>query len=86
MTTNRRTPAHLVRWHVGNKITVHVGGFSTDGWLALVIITIILAGRLVRCIVRAAWVILALAVPPVTRFVLRYVAGLYLWFRAFYTH
>ena len=89
MTTNRKAPAtksgHLVRWHVGNKITVHVGGFSTDGLLALVIISIILASRLVRRITCLFWAILVLIVPPLTRLVLRYAAGIYLAFRAFYT-
>lgn len=89
MTTNRRTPdrksdAHLVRWHVGSKITVHVAGFSTDGWLAMIVITIILASRLVRRIACLVWFVLALVVPPITRMVLRYAAGIYLAFRAFY--
>ena len=90
MTTNRKAPAkssgQLVRWHVGNTITVHVGGFSTDGWLALVIITIILASRLVRRVTCLIWLVLALVVPPVTRITLHYAAGLYLGFRAFYTN
>lgn len=90
MTTNRKAPAktsgHLVRWHVGNKITVHVGSFSTDGWLAVILIIIILAGRLARRIACLVWFALMLVIPPLTRLALRYAAGLYLGFRAFYTH
>lgn len=89
MTMSRRTQSRktdLVRWHVGRDIRVHVGNFSTDGWLAMVIITIILASRLVRGVVRLVWFVLALVVPPVVRLVLRYAAGLWLAFQAFYTH
>jgi hypothetical protein len=82
MTTKRETTGQLVRWHVGRKITLHIGGFSTDGWLAMIIITIILASRFVRC----TWRLVAWLAPLVSRLVLRYAAGLYLGFRAFYTH
>jgi uncharacterized membrane protein len=87
MTTNRKPKVQITIHHGKIVPTVKAGHWlHAEGFTALLIIAIISIVKLVKIITCLIWNALALVTPPLTRFVLRQAAGLYLGFRAFYTH
>ena len=98
MTTNRK-PSIQVKIHHGKIVPIVKAGhwLHVEGFTALVIIAIITVARIVKIIGCLVWSAGCLIVPPIarlvpryaprlTRLVLRYAAGIYLAFQAFYTH
>ena len=87
MTTNRK-PAIQVKIHHGKIVPIVKAGhwLHVEGFTALLIIAIITVARIVKIIGCLVWSAGCLIIPPLTRLVLRQAAGLYLAFRAFYTH